>query len=687
MRVSGRDGTAKGLLYSLTSFAFLASWTLTSHAAPTHQQVLKGARNGHRQLANVVDDDGWLNLTVIHTNDVHARLDPVNDQGVACSKADIASGHCYGGSARHKTIIDQLRNNAQHSLLLDGGDQFQGTLFYTYYRGNVTAEVVNDLGYDVVTIGNHEWDDGPANLGRYWPKLKMPVVCANIDFSKNPDLGKLVKPYHIFEDLKLGVIGYITNTTGDISNAGPSVSFTDPIPAVQKYIDELQAKGIQRILAVSHNGYGPDMELAAKTRGLDLIVGGHSHSYLGDPSNPLSEGPYPTVIKNLDGENTLIVQAYCWGRYIGHLDVVFDPEGRIVSWEGQPILATYDTPPNQELQSKVAGWRQQFEEWGKTVLGEATADFEVHGCKSGECTMGNFVADAMLTHAREQLEGQTGASVDKEIAEEVIYDEDEGEDGEEEEVDAALASLGSGKPRIEAAFINSGGIRAGIPAGNITIEDIMTTSPFGNALVAINIKGKELLDMLESVASGVHRKTGKRVTSNIQVSGLRYTYDSTPGVRRLVKAHIKGRNGKWQVVSKKKAYMVVTLDFVVGGGDNVLERKDRPSQVTLGKLDEVLMGYVRARQHISPYLDCRILDLASNPDGRCKPMVTTKGVLERRESLHAWPEGAPSYLKQQYANRLEMMLQLQEMRHRYRPDFGPEGSDAPMFPGSQDPWF
>lgn len=86
------------------------------------------------------------------------------------------------------------------------------------------------------------------------------------------------------------------------------MSFTDPIPAVQKYVDELEAKGIKRILALSHNGYGPDMELAAKTHGVDLIVGGHSHSYLGDPKNPDYEGPYPTVIKNQKGENTLIVQ-------------------------------------------------------------------------------------------------------------------------------------------------------------------------------------------------------------------------------------------------------------------------------------------------------------------------------------------------------------------------------------------
>ncbi|KAG0055033.1 hypothetical protein BGZ83_009803 [Gryganskiella cystojenkinii] len=156
-----------------------------------------------------VQEEGWLNLTVIHTNDVHSRVDPANDFGVSCTAQDIATGQCYGGTARHKTVIDRLRQGTKHSLLLDGGDE--GTLFYTYYKGNVTAQVMNQLCYDVGTIGNHEWDNGPDVLGHYWPKLKFPIVCANIDFSKNPELGKLVKPYHIFEDLSIGVIGYITN--------------------------------------------------------------------------------------------------------------------------------------------------------------------------------------------------------------------------------------------------------------------------------------------------------------------------------------------------------------------------------------------------------------------------------------------------------------------------------------------
>ncbi|KAG0205977.1 hypothetical protein BGX28_002527 [Mortierella sp. GBA30] len=605
---------------------------ITSHST----FALPASENGHRR------DDGWLNLTVIHTNDVHSRVDPANVVGVSCTHDDIAMGRCYGGTARHKTVIERLRSASQHSLLLDGGDE-----------GNVTAQVMNELGYDLGTIGNHEWDNGPDNLARYWPRLKFPVVCANIDFSKNPELGKMVKPYHIFEDLGVAVIGYITNTTGDISNAGPSISFTDPIPAVQKYVDELEAKGIKRILALSHNGYGPDMELAANTHGVDLIVGGHSHSYLGDASNPLSEGPYPTVIKNLKGESTLIVQAsflpkpllplgyfkvqmdkaFCWGRYIGHLDVVFNPEGKIVSWEGEPILVEHTISADPRLLKKIDGWRSEFEEWGQTVLGVAEGSFDQNSCKQRECTMGNLVADAMLEHARTPSLTTTGLSLNN------FLNED------------------TNGPRAwtDLAFINSGGIRSGLPAGNITIEMIMTTSPFSNGLALIQMTGAEILEMLEAISAGSYKKTRKLVTSNIQISGLRYTFDSSRPLEaeHLLKAEVQGHDQVWREINPTKLYWVVTLDFVLTGGDNILNPMKGRREIKLELLDKVLMDYVERRGIIRPYLDGRIKDLAPG-----KGYEDTKDSLDKRIKMTTiWPAGTPEYIKTQYPGGVEEMLQ------------------------------
>ncbi|KAG0336479.1 hypothetical protein BG004_008055 [Podila humilis] len=573
------------------------------------------------------EKDGWLDLRVVHTNDVHSRYQPANDVGVACSEQDLATGHCYGGSARHKTVIDRLRSASKHSLLLDGGDEFQGTLFYTFYKGNVTAAVMNELGYDLGTIGNHEWDDGPANLGRFWPKLNFPIVCANVDFSKNPELGKWVKPYHIFEDLGLAVIGYITNTTGDISNAGPTISFTDPIPVVQKYVDELQAKGIKRIFGLSHNGYGPDMELAAKTHGVDLIVGGHSHSYLGDPQVPDYEGPYPTVIKNLKGENTLIVQAFCWGRYIGHLDVVFNPDGEIVAWEGAPVRVDYSIKPNAQLAAEVDSWQDAFEEWGETVLGYATDTFDQNSCKQRECTMGNMVADAMLLHARTPIVAAESKNLQSQ--KENVFFEDS-----------------NSRPWTDMAFINSGGIRSGLPQGNITIEMIMTTSPFGNGLMQTRLTGAEILEMLESVAAGRHKRSQKLVTSNIQMSGLRYTFDSSKPLSEthLIKAEYLGYDDVWRPISKTQKYWVVTLDFVLNGGDNILERKEGRRSIKLELLDKVLMDYIENKGQISPYLDGRIKDVSKSNS------AAAAGAPMTERMSHAWPAGTPEHIKAKYPN-------------------------------------
>ncbi|KAF9200551.1 hypothetical protein BGZ49_009205 [Haplosporangium sp. Z 27] len=508
--------------------------------------------------------------------------------------------------------------------------------------GNVTAEVMNELGYDLGTIGNHEWDNGPENLGRYWPKLKFPIVCANVDLSKNPELEKWVKPYHIFDDIGVAVIGYITNTTGDISNAGPNISFTDPIPAVQKYVDELQAKGIKRIFGLSHNGYGPDMELAANTHGVDLIVGGHSHSYLGDPENPLYEGPYPTVIKNLKGENTLIVQAFCWGRYIGHLDLVFNPEGKIVSWEGAPILVENSIPADQRLLHRIDGWRTEFEEWGQTVLGVATESFDQGSCKQRECTMGNLVADAMLEHSRTPILSSGTETQDQ------LY----------EQSNEVSKYVSDGRPWTDLAFINSGGIRSGLPAGNITIEMIMTTSPFGNGLVQTQMTGEEILSILEAVAAGRHKSSQKQVTSNIQISGLRYSFDSSRPLSEphLIKAEVQGYDKVWREIKKNTRYWVATLDFVLTGGDNIVEPRERKYEIKLGVLDKVLMDYIEDRGNVTPYLDGRIVDIASQKDSVDIQLEELDENDKRYKISPFWPPGTPEHIKSQYPGGIEEKL-------------------------------
>ncbi|KAG0206581.1 hypothetical protein BGX28_002017 [Mortierella sp. GBA30] len=525
--------------------------------------------------AQTLSNDGWLNLTVIHTNDIHARVDPANLKGFNCNEDDIAKNECYGGAARHKTLIEKLRQGKQHSLLLDGGDEFQGTLWYNFYKGDVASKVMNELGYDLTTVGNHEWDNGAETLGKFWSELTMPIVCANCDFSKNPYLAKLSKPYHIFENLGIAVIGYITPTTGATSNAGPTVSFTDPIPVVQNYVNELEAKGIKRILALSHHGYDNDKELASKTRGIDLIVGGHSHTYLGDPKNPLYKGPYPTAVKNLDGEDTLIVQAFFMGRYIGNLDVVFNPEGKIVHYEGAPVLVEQSIQPDAQLQNRVDEWRKVFEAWSKKVLGEALGEYDYVRCKDQECSTGNLLADTMLEHARKP------------------------------------GSKATTWPDV--AIIQSRVIRAAIPKGTVTVEKVLTTIPYDNVIVQMPLTGKALLDTLEAVVVKQHKDTGKKVTSPIQVSGMRFTYNSSLPLREnhIIKAEIQGQDRQWHAVSPQQTYSVITTYFLWNGGDNIFGKMNCTA-TDLGKLDDAVFQHIEGAKTISPYTDGRIRDITRN---------------------------------------------------------------------------
>ncbi|KAK3811436.1 MAG: Metallo-dependent phosphatase-like protein [Linnemannia gamsii] len=507
--------------------------------------------------------DGWFNITIIHTNDIHSRVDPANALGVP----------------RHIILL----------LLL----------------GNVTSEIMNELGYDATTVGNHEWDDGPDTVKRFWRKPKMPVVCCNIDYSKNPEVGELVKPYTIIEIYGIGVIGYIT----------PS-----------------------RIMATD-----PDMEVAAKTRGLDLIVGGHSHTYLGnDPKDPLYGGPYPTKIKNLDGEETFIVQAYCWGRFIGNLDISFNPEGKIVLYAGNPVLVENSIPGDPGLLAKVDTWRGEFEAWSKkNILGIAADDFNLDGCSTRDC----YSPTCLNVNCRDRTKAFLYAS---------FYFNS----GHACKVAEATEGVSpTSYPWPDFSFANTGAIRAGVPKGDIAVENIVTTSPFGNYIVQIPLTGKEILDMLEGVVVGKNTETGKEVTSFIQVSGLRFTYDSTKPANdssHIIKAEIQDRRKRWRRITTTQTYSVVTMDFVMTGGDGILVKKPRPEAIILERMDEILMAYVEKDQCISPYVDGRIKDVGPGMD-RVESVMMAMNLMSYLKNSEGWPPGTPGYLGRQFPKGPEQM--------------------------------
>ncbi|MEL6420659.1 MAG: metallophosphoesterase, partial [Pseudomonadota bacterium] len=148
-------------------------------------------------------------LTILHTNDFHARFEPISKYDGPCSAEDNAAGECFGGSARLVTAVEAARARTNNSILVDGGDQFQGTLFYTYYKGALAAEMMNKLGYDAMTVGNHEFDDGPEVLRGFMDAVEFPVLMSNADVSAEPLLADVLRKSIVIErgGEKLGLIG------------------------------------------------------------------------------------------------------------------------------------------------------------------------------------------------------------------------------------------------------------------------------------------------------------------------------------------------------------------------------------------------------------------------------------------------------------------------------------------------
>ncbi|RKP27872.1 Metallo-dependent phosphatase-like protein [Syncephalis pseudoplumigaleata] len=503
-------------------------------------------------------------ISIAHINDVHSHYSPFNKLGNACTDEDRAAGHCFGGAARLATVFQALKKrNPNNTYSMVAGDEFQGTDYYSRTKGNISAEVMNYMDYDLMTTGNHEFDDGPVHLAKFFNKLHFPKVCANANFSGVPELDRQVKPYHIFERHNLAVIGYITNTTGYISNAGPLISFSNPAPAVQRVIDELHAKGIKRIIALSHNGYNEDKEVAALTQGLSLIVGGHSHTYLSpDPDESGSGGLYPTVVKGTDGLPTYVVQAKAWGEYIGILDLIFNDEGRIANLTGVPIHLTQDIPEERRMAQMVADWRVELDKVSKKLVGRATADFDQESCQARECTAGDLVADSMLYYHRTN-------------------------------------------PNVRAAIINAGGVRAGIQQGNILMENVDTVLPFSNFIMDIELTGRAIRQMFEDVLAKKNQQSGKTIATFIQVSGLIVEYDpSREAYNRVVSLKIRkagpisatavhpAAQDAYEPVQPDTTYTLVTLDYIINGGDGIFAAPPKAA-VGHGTPAEAMVAYLQ----------------------------------------------------------------------------------------------
>ena len=499
-------------------------------------------------------------LTILHTNDIHSRIESINKYDSTCNAEGEAEGSCFGGVARVKAKVDEMRAalDGQNVVLLDAGDPFQGSLFYTTYKGAAEAEFMEAIGYDAMAVGNHEFDDGPAGLEAFVDTVSFPVISGNLDLTSEPLLKGKVKNHVVLEvgGEKIGIISALATDTVETSSPGPNVIFQDEIDSLTADVEALQAEGVNKIIALTHVGLAKDLEIAEKVPGLDLVVGGHSHTLLSNTSDRAA-GPYPMMAGGVP-----VVQAYAYSKYLGELTVTFDDEGNVISAEGEPILLDASVTPDADIAARVAEMGAPIEEMKTRVVAETTdtVDGSRDVCRAGECAMGNLVADAMLDRVKDQ-----GVTI---------------------------------------AIQNGGGLRSSIDAGEVTMGEVLSVLPFQNTLSTFEVTGQTMIDALENGVGQIEEGAGRFP----QVAGMKFTFDPAqePGARISDVMVMEG--DAYVAIDPAKTYGVVSNNYVRNGGDGykMFAGDDKNAYDFGPDLADVVAEYLAASGPYSAYTDGRI---------------------------------------------------------------------------------
>ncbi|MHB9096856.1 MAG: bifunctional metallophosphatase/5'-nucleotidase [Syntrophales bacterium] len=514
-----------------------------------------------------------LSLTIAHINDTHSHLEPSDNEWENFVIDGVKTRVKMGGVTRLKTALDELRGSRENVLFLHAGDAVQGTLYFNVFQGSADFDFLNYLGVEAMTFGNHEFDKGAAAAGGYVVKASFPILSANIDVSREPSLAGKVAPFIIkrYGSEQVGIIGVTTVDTAATSSPGDTVRFNDVTKSIAGAVASLTAQGVNKIIVLSHIGYDEDVKVARSVAGIDVVVGGHSHTLLGDPAqfSPLGitpsgetlKGAYPTVVKGPENETALIVQGWRWAEALAALDVNFDEVGRIVSYQGQTrllplnifeqngvrlqpgsdaylnVVRKINATSIAHLYDENAGavalllpLSQQLASFRNTVVATATENLTL-GQNSGP---GPLIADAMIW--------KTGARI---------------------------------------AIQQRGGVKADLNAGSITMGNVMSVLPYGANIALMNLTGQQIKDALED---GCDFQISQGWDWFPYVSGMTYAVVNSKAVpkgQRIKSLRVKNSDGSSSDLDLAGTYQVVTNNFLAGGGDGFTTLKNAGSTTTV----------------------------------------------------------------------------------------------------------
>jgi 5'-nucleotidase / UDP-sugar diphosphatase len=548
-----------------------------------------------RATGTIRDDDRSLNI--LHINDHHSHLEP---DGGTLVLGGVSTPVELGGFpsvvAKFRELEAELAG--ENVVKIHAGDAITGTLYYSLFKGQADAELMNELCFDVFILGNHEFDDSDAGLAQFLDWLAegdcdTPVLAANVV----PEVGTplaptgpddYIQPYVIedYGDLQVGYIGIdIASKTRFSSSPLPTTQFLDELTTAQQYIDELTAMGIDQIVLVTHYTYEGDLALAAGLTGVDVIVGGDSHTLLGDQLSAVGlspGGPYPTRTTDADGKLVCVVQAWQYSWVVGHLEVVFDGDGDVVSCDGTPHVILGDTfaadsparavidatpelsivTPDPAAQAILDTYSAEVEVLKQTVVGETTDFLCIERIPGFQRSANPDCWPLTAVHGG--------------IIQQLVT---EGFRQRSFEADIALQ--------------NAGGVRVELPVGPITIADVFEVLPFANTMVNMEMTGAEIKQVLEEAGAYVASNPSANSGAYPYGAGIRWDANmSAPTGERFtnLEVRLKGET-EWSPIDPDATYTVVTNSFLARGGDGWFTFGDVSDS---GRATDTFLDYAQA---------------------------------------------------------------------------------------------
>ncbi len=520
-------------------------------------------------------------LSILHINDHHSHLDPTVASLMLPGSPDgrrEAVSVSLGGFARVGQAFDELAEGKANLLKLHAGDAITGTLYFTLTQGRADAQLMNAVCFDAMAVGNHEFDPGDTGLAQFIEALwdneddeegcRTPVLSANVAPREGSPLGERLRPSVVLErgGERIGVVGLtVQRKTQNSSRPDPGTRLLDEQASAQAAIDALRADGVNKVVLLSHVGYPRDRELAAQLSGVDVVVGGDSHSLLGSSAleaiglKPV--GPYPDEVHNKDGDRVCVVQAWQYAYAVGELDVVFDGVGRVRACEGQVHVLIGDvdevgqgsdapfgaipelrvTALSPRVEALLAPHREARAAFGDTVVGEVVQPLCLRRVPGSGAALSHSVLPGcdddphVIAH---------GGDVQQLVAE-------------------AFLRQGQRYGGAEVSIQNGGGVRVDLPAGPLTVDGIYTVLPFANTLVRLTLTGAELREAIEDAFEAV---AGGSSGAYPYTAGLRWRADlRQPRGQRLSDLQVRDAQGGWQALEASAHYRVITSDFLADG--------------------------------------------------------------------------------------------------------------------------